>query len=126
MIVQLLAIMLGGALGALARYGTGLLAAAWLGHRWPYGTLLVNLIGSLLIGVVFVWIGTNTDNRHYWHGLLIAGFLGSFTTFSAFSLDLLLLLEQGRWEAASLYILVSVLVGLAAVYAGFRLGRLVF
>lgn len=110
-------VALGGALGALARYAVVSLLA---GASWPWGTLAVNVLGSLLIGVV---VGA-------WHAeawfvdvgrpLLVVGLLGGFTTFSTFSLDALLLLQAGRFGAAAAYVLASVSSCLFGAWLGFR------
>ncbi|MEO0344312.1 MAG: fluoride efflux transporter CrcB [Pseudomonadota bacterium] len=95
----------GGALGALLRWGTVQVVAE------PLGTLCVNVIGSFLIGLGFVAVSSE-DPR--WHLFLITGLLGGFTTFSAFSLDALKLLEAGKLSAAFGYAAGSVLLSLAA------------
>ncbi len=119
----LLAIASGGALGALARYGTVLLMAAWLGLNFPYGTLAVNVIGSFIIGVLYVWF-----IEHGWlalplRALLQIGFLGAYTTFSSFSLETLVLLEQGALGRALLNILANLLLCLLATWLGMIAAR---
>ncbi len=99
---------LGGAIGAILRYGVGVLVAT------PLATLTVNVIGSFLIGVVWVMLAQKGFDRA--SAFLITGVLGGFTTFSAFSLDALRLFESGRWGAGAGYITVSVLCSLLAIF----------
>jgi CrcB protein len=106
-------IALGGAIGSVLRY---LLVAA-VGAPW--GTALVNLLGSFAIGVLFVLLDTRTG----WQLFLMTGLLGGFTTFSAFSLDTLKLIEAGQPLQAALYVLGSVALSLIAVALGVALAR---
>lgn len=106
-------IALGGALGSVLRY----LMVATIGA--PIGTAAVNVIGSFAIGVLFVLIGS----REGWHLFLMTGLLGGFTTFSAFSLDTLKLVEQGQSLQAAAYVLGSVALSLLAVALGVALAR---
>lgn len=123
-IAKLLAVALGGALGAVSRYGFGALAVATLGTRFPWSSFGVNVIGSLAIGVAAVLIGDRLLAGELWRPLFVVGFLGAFTTFSAFSLDALLLLQQGNYNSAFAYVAASVLVCLAATYCGMQLAKL--
>ena len=116
-------IALGGAFGAVLRYGFANGVYAWLGRGFPYGTLAVNVLGSFLIGVFTVWF-----MQREWIPLplargLIVGVLGAFTTFSTFSLDTLLLLEQGSLWRAGLNIIVSVGACLVATWVGLIVAR---
>jgi CrcB protein len=106
-------IALGGAIGSVLRY---LLVAA-IGAPW--GVAVVNVLGSLTIGVLFVLL----DARMGWQLFLMTGALGGFTTFSAFSLDTLKLVEQGQPLQAALYVLISVALSLIAVALGVALAR---
>jgi CrcB protein len=101
----------GGAGGAVARWALGLVVP------FPFGTLAVNLAGSLAIGLVWGAVAAR------WHPLLVAGLLGGFTTFSAFSLDVLRLVEAGRAVAAGIYVVASVLGGVLACALGLWLVR---
>lgn len=105
----------GGALGSVARYLVSHLAA----HPW--GTLGVNVAGSFLIGIAFVVLG----GRGPAHLFLVTGLLGGFTTFSAFSLDTLRLVEEGRFAVAGGYVLASVMLSLAACMVGLAMTRAV-
>lgn len=118
---QLLGIALGGALGAVARYGVALLAVRVWGPGFPVGTWAANLLGSFLIGLAvpfFAAHGSETARL-----ALVVGVLGSFTTFSAFSLETLVLWEAGRPGLALLNALGAVVLGLAFAGLGLWLGR---
>lgn len=116
------AVALGGALGALARFGLVRLTTATSGAQFPLGHFLANVIGSALIGILFVVLATRADAQ--WLRLfLITGLLGAFTTFSAFSLDTLMLVERGQWLLASAYVLASVAVCIGGCALGMLVGR---
>lgn len=117
-------VALGGALGAAARYLTGVAAVRVLGHGFPWGTLAVNVLGSFAMGVLVIVLAQKDATRLA--PFLMTGVLGGFTTFSAFSLDVLTLYERGQTATAGLYVLGSVAVSLAAIVAGIALGRAVF
>lgn len=119
-----LAIALGGAVGALSRYGLMSLVATMLGNRLPWGTLLVNISGSLLIGILYVLVSEKMLLSADARALLIVGFLGAFTTFSTFSLDSILLIEQGWLVQAMAYMLASVMICVLATWLGMALARL--
>ena len=120
---NLLAIALGGSLGALSRYGVDALVAALWGRNFPYGTLLINVSGSFFIGVMYVLIIEHMEMHPIWRHILIVGFLGAYTTFSTFSLESMRLLEQGQMMAAGLYVLSSVVMCLVATWLGLMLTR---
>ncbi len=119
-----LAIALGGAAGALSRFGLMNLVASLLGNRLPWGTLLVNISGSLLIGVLYVLVSEKMLLSADARALLMVGFLGAFTTFSTFSLDTMLLIQQGWLLQAIGYMLTSVMVCVLATWLGMALARL--
>lgn len=119
----ILAIAGGGAAGALLRYWCSSGVYALLGKSFPYGTLSVNVIGSFLMGFLFILLNDKLDVAPEWKSLLLVGLLGSFTTFSAFSMDTLALIEQGALLKAGLNILFSVSVCILACWAGLVLGR---
>jgi len=124
MIRTLALIAVGGALGALARYGTVRLCTAWCGHAWPWGTFAVNVVGSFAIGVLYVVVSARAPAAvEIWRAILMVGFLGALTTFSAFSLDTLLLLEQGHGARAVVYVVASVAACLLACWGGIALAR---
>mgnify|MGYP001067830320 CR=1 FL=1 len=103
-------IAIGGALGAVLRYAIGVAVA------FPLGTLTVNVIGSFLMGLAFVWFSSRSTGQ--WPLFVMTGLLGGFTTFSAFSLDVLKLVEAGKIMGAGGYIVASVVLSLLAVFAG--------
>lgn len=122
--MQVIAVALGGALGALARYWTANLITGWLGRDFPYGTLAVNIVGSLLIGFLSVILLERTAIAPEWRGFLIVGLLGAFTTFSTFSLDTLHLLQQAAYLKAFINVFASVLLCLIAAYLGTLLAKI--
>ncbi|GAB4204227.1 MAG: fluoride efflux transporter CrcB [Roseiflexaceae bacterium] len=119
----MLLIALGAALGANARY----LLSSWATARWgaafPYGTLLINVLGSLGIGVVLGLLAARTSTSPAWQPLLVTGFLGGFTTFSTFSFEIYRLITSGQLAQAALYVGGSVALGLAAVFAGIWIAK---
>jgi CrcB protein len=117
----ILQVALGGALGASARYLTGMAAARLLGPGFPWGTLCVNIAGSFAMGLLAVLLLQAGGAR--WAPFLLTGLLGGFTTFSAFSLDLVTLLERGAMAPAAGYVLGSVGLSIAALVAGMSLAR---
>jgi CrcB protein len=123
MMVYSLAVGLGGALGAVSRYWLMLWVGSLAGSRFPWGTAFVNVLGSVVIGVLYVLISERLLLSEYWRGLLVVGYLGAFTTFSTFSLDTLLLLQEGRWLQGLAYVTGSVLLCLAGAWLGMLLTR---
>jgi len=120
--MQLTVIALGGALGAVSRFLLSGLVDGLAGKGFPYGTLVVNVIGSFLIGVALVWFMTRTDSS-LTRDAVVVGFLGSLTTFSTFSIQTLTLFQTGAVEKAMLNILVSVVVCIAASAVGILCAR---
>ena len=116
-----LQVAIGGALGASARYMTGIAMARLLGKGFPWGTLTVNVVGSFAMGALVVLLAHLGGNR--WAPLLMTGVLGGFTTFSAFSLDAVTLYERGQTGVAAGYVAVSVVASIAALFAGMSLAR---
>ena len=121
MIQSILQVALGGAIGASLRYLTNVGARNLLGPGYPFGTLIVNILGSFLMGVLVVVLAKKGGN--HLAPFLMTGILGGFTTFSAFSLDTLTLWERGEATGALLYVAASVLFSLAAIVAGLALAR---
>ena len=113
----------GGAIGAVMRYGASLGVYSLLGRGFPYGTLFVNVTGSLLMGVLSIVMLERFNVGPEWRAAILVGLLGSFTTFSTFSLETLNLLEQGDVMRAMANIVFSVIVCLIAVWIGITLGR---
>ncbi|MCW3836426.1 fluoride efflux transporter CrcB [Sphingomonas canadensis] len=122
---HLLLVMLGGAIGAGARHLTGRAMLALLGPGYPWGTLAVNLAGGFLMGLLAGGVSRIPGGGEQWRLLLGVGVLGGFTTFSAFSLEVMLMLERGEWLGAAGYILASVAGAVAALAAGLAVMRAV-
>jgi fluoride exporter len=116
-------VFLGGGLGAALRHGVNLAAARLLGTSFPWGTLTVNVVGSLVMGLMAAWFAFEGSPSQHWRLFLTTGILGGFTTFSTFSLDTALLYERGEVGVAALYIVVSVAAGLAGLFGGLALVR---
>ena len=121
--LQLLAIAGGGALGAVFRFGISNGIYRLLGRDFPYGTLAVNVIGSLLMGVLFTLLVERMDVSAEWRAGVLVGLLGAFTTFSTFSFETLALFDAGAPLKALLNIIASVVLCLAATWFGMILGR---
>ena len=118
MVKDFLLVGLGGGIGSMLRYGGNLL----MGNKnFPYHTLLINIIGSLLIGIVFGLSLKHESFSNNWKIFLAAGLCGGFTTFSAFSIENVLLLQNGKYFLAILYISLSVVSGIAAAAIGFKI-----
>ncbi len=123
MIWTILQVGLGGALGAIGRYTTGLAAARVLGNGFPFGTFAANVIGSFIMGVAYVFLMTRDEQISPLVPLIMTGFLGGYTTFSAFSLDLWSLIDQERLIAAALYFGGSIGVAFVALVGGILMAR---
>lgn len=121
--MQLLLIAVGGALGSVLRYGLSSGIHVWLGRGFPYGTLLVNVAGSFLIGLLVVLISHHENLSPLWRSFLLVGILGGFTTFSSFSLETVELLQRGDWLKSVLNVTGNVLLCLAVCALGMQLGR---
>jgi fluoride exporter len=120
---QALLVAVGGAIGSLLRYYVGLGSLRLMGPGFPWGTLIVNVVGCFIIGVFAEMIMRRFNASVELRLLLITGFLGGFTTFSAFSLDAITLFERGEVFAGGIYIAASVGLSMVAVMAGLGLTR---
>jgi len=120
-----LIVALGGGLGAASRYGVSLALPA-RADGWPWATFTINVAGSLLIGALAGWLATRGDTGEPWRLFLGVGVLGGFTTFSAYSLETIRLIERSDWLGAATYSLGSVIAGLAAVGLGLLIAKRVF
>ena len=123
MIQVFLQVALGGAIGSAARHGVNLLGMRWL-PGLPLGTFVVNLVGSFLIGLVAAALALRGGAGAA--PFVMTGLLGGFTTFSAFSLDVLVLWGRGQIWGAGLYVLASVVLSILAVFGGFSLGQAIW
>ncbi len=122
---HLFLVMLGGAIGAGARHLVGRAALALWGPGFPVGTLAVNVIGGLAMGLLAGWLATRASGDDALRYLLGVGVLGGFTTFSAFSLETVLMIERGDLTTAVFYILASVVLAIGALFAGLQVSRMV-
>ena len=116
---QILLIGLGGFLGSISRYGVHLWAQKWL-TSFPGGTLLVNFIGSMVIGIL-IGFSIKSDQPIFW--FLAIGFCGAFTTFSTFALEGVNFIKNGHWLTFSGYFSISIIGGLAACFLGIWIGN---
>lgn len=121
--VKYLVIGVGGFLGALARYGLGTYIGSRYGVRFPYGTFVINMSGSFLVGFILTFLARSTVSV-YWRYLIPIGFIGAYTTFSTFEYETLRAVQDGQVATGVLNVVLSNLVGLAAVWAGFLMGRI--
>ena len=121
-----LIVFLGGGLGAALRHGVNLTSARWLGLGFPYATMIENVSGSLVMGLLAGYFAFRGGSAQHWQLFLTTGILGGYTTFSAFSLDAVLLYERGAFGLAALYVLGSVVLSIAGLFAGLAIARHVF
>lgn len=117
---------LGGAIGAAARYGVNITAPKLVGHGFPWGTMIVNVAGSFIMGLLIAIMALAWNTSQEMRVFLTTGILGGFTTFSAFSLDFATLYERKDYALAFGYAGGSVVLSLLAVFAGLYLARTVF
>lgn len=116
---KFLLVAVGGALGSVMRYACTII----LGNKnFPINTLIVNLVGSFVIGFVMSYCSKHAT-ANYWQLLLVTGVCGGFTTFSAFSYEVLMMLQQGKFVAAIAYIVISIIFSILFVAFGFALGK---
>lgn len=121
--MPVLAVALGGALGSLGRYFVVGQATRWFGIAFPWGTLTVNVVGGLVIGLLAETMALKWSVTQEMRLFLITGVLGGFTTFSAFSLEVVALIERGEMGSAVSYVVASVLLSVGAVFVGIALIR---
>ncbi len=121
-------VALGGAIGSVLRYQTGRWMTWWLGAQavttFPWATLAVNAIGSVLMGLLAGWLARLGSGGEELRLLLGVGVLGGFTTFSAFSLELVLLMQRGQFTFALLYLILSIALGVTGLVFGMAVMRL--
>lgn len=121
-----LLIALGGALGSALRHLTNQAALRLFGAQFPFGTFTVNLLGSLLMGLLVELVARRFDASTELRLFIATGVLGGYTTFSAFSLDTIALFERGEIGLAALYVVATVALGLIGLAGGLYLGRTIF
>ncbi|GGF83777.1 MULTISPECIES: fluoride efflux transporter CrcB [Rhizobium] len=114
---------LGGAIGSVLRYLVGVFSVRWFGPSFPWGTLAVNVVGSFIIGLSVEMIARRFNASMELRVFIVTGIIGGFTTWSSFSLDTMVLFERGAITAAAAYVIGSLVVSFAAVFAGLALGR---
>src|SRR5665647_1365535 len=118
-----LIVFLGGGIGAAIRHGVSLAMSRAFGTNFPYGILVINITGSFVMGLVAAYFAFKGGASQHWRLFLTTGILGGYTTFSAFSLDAALLYERGETGLALLYVLGSVALSIAGLFAGLALIR---
>lgn len=118
----LVLVMAGGAIGAGLRHLVGRAAVTTLGVGWPWGTLFVNIVGGFAMGLLAASVARIASGET-WRLFFAVGILGGFTTFSAFSLDAVVMMERGAWGEMLTYVLISVVGSIAALSLGFSLAR---
>lgn len=118
-----LAVAAGGAIGAMARHGVSRTAVQFLGPNFPWGTLCVNVAGSFIMGLVIVWLSAKEPASPAMRAFLTVGLLGAFTTFSTFSLDVVVLYRDRTLMLAGAYLVASVILSVSGLLAGLALGR---
>lgn len=123
--VAALLVFLGGGIGSLARHGVNVAGGRFLGADFPWATLTVNVVGSFVMGLIAAWLAFRVGEGWSQHVrlLLTTGFLGGFTTFSAFSLDTAVLWERGAIGIATAYVAASVALSILALFAGLWIVR---
>jgi CrcB protein len=118
-----LIVFVGGGIGAALRHGVNIASLRLLGPGFPWGTLTVNVVGSLVMGLLAAWFAFKGTSTEPWRLFLATGILGGFTTFSAFSLDVAVMMERQAFASAGLYVGVSVLGSVGALFLGLWLTR---
>lgn len=118
-----LIVFIGAGIGGAMRHTVNVAAAALAGTAFPFGTLSINIAGSLIMGALVEWFALRFDPGQHWRLFITTGVVGGFTTFSAFSLETVLLIERGTPWLAATYVIASVVVSIAALFAGLTLVR---
>ena len=119
-VVASLSVAAGGGVGAWLRFAAGRMIGA---TPFPVATLTINVLGSVAMGLLAGWLARHSDGGEQWRLLLGVGVLGGFTTFSAFSLEIALMIERGAMTQAAIYIALSLLGGVGGLFAGLALAR---
>ncbi|MBJ7536666.1 fluoride efflux transporter CrcB [Marinomonas transparens] len=113
----------GGAVGALSRYGMTRWINSYWHYHFPFATMVINVLGCFLMGIAFVIIGEKMQSLEPYRPLVMVGFLGAFTTFSTFSLEIISLINMQAWLSAISYLLLSCVLGVVGVALGIFLAR---
>ncbi len=121
-----LLVAFGGAVGSVGRWSVGLLANRIWGDAFPWGTMIVNIIGSFVIGVAVEIISRAAVSSAEWRALVVTGVLGGFTTFSSFSLDTIQLIDKGESLAAFYYVFITIVVSFGFAFIGVHAAKLYF
>ena len=122
-LLKYLMVGVGGCLGSILRFWVGGYIGSRMGTRFPYGTLVINVTGSFLIGLVFALMTARTHWSPNWRYLIPIGFIGGYTTFSSFEYETLRIIQDGQIGLGFLYVALSVIVGFVAVWGGVVAGR---
>jgi CrcB protein len=120
-----LLVALGGALGSVTRFWVGSTVAGRLGTKFPYGTFVINITACLIIGFSIEYLGRHLELTPAWRYLIPIGFVGAYSTFSTFEWEIFSNLQLGAFLVAGLYVVLSVILGLVAVWCGVTLARMV-
>ena len=118
-----LIVFLGGGLGAALRHGVNLTSARLIGTAFPYATLFENVTGSFVMGVLAAYFAFRGDASQHWRLFFTTGILGGYTTFSAFSLDAVLLPERGQWALSAIYVAGSILLSIGGLVVGLHMRK---
>jgi fluoride exporter len=123
LVVGYLLVFFGGGCGASLRHAVNMACARALGTAFPYGTFVINITGSIVMGLIAGYLTFKGGASQHWRLFLMTGILGGYTTFSAFSLDTALLYERGAIDLAAFYVVGSVAISIAGLFAGLALVR---
>jgi len=118
-------IAVGGALGALARYGVGVFVTGRMGTKFPYGTFVINMTACVIIGFSLTFLSRRAGLNPAWRYLVPVGFVGAYSTFSTYEWETLSTLRSGAFSVAALYAFSSLILGLVAVWCGILLAEVV-
>jgi len=122
-LLKYLMVGVGGCLGSILRFWLGSYIGNKMGTRFPYGTFVINVTGSFLVGLVFALLTVKTQWSPNWRYLIPIGFIGGYTTFSAFEYETLRTMQDGQIGLGLLYVAASVIVGFVAVWGGMIAGK---
>jgi CrcB protein len=117
-------IALGGALGSVTRYWVGSAVASRMGTKFPYGTFIINISACIIIGFSLTLMGRRADLNPAWRFLIPVGFVGAYSTFSTFEWETFTNLQSGAFLIASLYVVLSLVLGLLGVWCGVLIARI--